>query len=446
MYTGTLKLKKATLSVIIPAYNAANTIGACLEALVASSVQPHECIVVDDGSTDGTAAVARRFGARVIRTGGNRGAAAARNAGAAASAGEILVFIDADVCVQPDTLERIRRHFDKDPALDAVFGCYDDSPQAPDFLSQYRNLMHRYVHRRGRREASTFWTGCGAVRRHVFEAAGGFDASLAGMEDIDLGYRLRRLGRRILLDHDLEVQHRKQWRFWNMIRTDLLLRGAPWVELILRYRFLPNDLNVGASQRVSLLAVLLFLAAAAWGVAAEPVPATLALGTFFFALLGTYWSEFLTTWKGAAGPTLAAAVLGAGGLYSGMPWPAASVAVLWPGWPVLGRFRRHPAAAVALGLLTAACAGAAAAAFAAAAPAAAAVAGGLLAAVIVVNRSFYSYLARRRGLLFAAGALPFQILYYSSNALALVLGALRYLTRSARPEPAVLVQRQSSSD
>ena len=439
-------MKKATLSVIVPAHNAAGTIGACLEAIAASGVQPHECIVVDDGSTDETAAVARRFGARVIRTEGSRSAGRARNLGAAAATGEILVFIDADVCVRPGALERIRRHFDEDPSLDGVFGCYDDSPQPPDFLSQYRNLMHRYVHRQGRREASTFWTGCGALRRAAFEACGGFDASLAGMEDIDLGYRLRRQGRRILLDHDLEVQHRKQWRFWQMMRTDLLLRGAPWVELILRYRFLPNDLNVGAGQRVSLLAALLFLAAAAWAVFTEPARASIALGVFFFALLGAYWSEFFTTWRGTAGPTLAAAVLGAGGLYSGMPWPAAAVTGLWLGWLVSRGRHRHPAAAAALVLLTAASAGVGAAAFASAAPVAAAAAGGLLVAIVALNRGFYAYLARRRGFLFALAALPFQLLYYLSNALALVLGTLRYLTRSARPEPAVLVQRQSSSD
>jgi hypothetical protein len=70
-----------------------------------------------------------------------------------------------------------------------VFGSYDDSPPAPAFTAQYKNLIHRYYHQRPRREASTFWAGCGAVRRSVFLGLEGFDVEryrVPSIEDIEL--------------------------------------------------------------------------------------------------------------------------------------------------------------------------------------------------------------------------------------------------------------------
>ena len=93
--------------------------------------------MVDDASSDDSADVAARFGCRVIRLPKNRGPAAARNVGARTARGDILYFIDADVSVAFDSLQRVVDHFDQDPELDALIGSYDDEPEHPDFLSQY---------------------------------------------------------------------------------------------------------------------------------------------------------------------------------------------------------------------------------------------------------------------------------------------------------------------
>ena len=82
-------------------------------------------------------------------------------------------------------------------------------------VSQYRNLLHHFVHQEGNPEASTFWAGCGAVRRAAFDAVAGYDEARfrrPSIEDIELGYRLRRAGYRIRLDRDLQCTHLKRWR------------------------------------------------------------------------------------------------------------------------------------------------------------------------------------------------------------------------------------------
>lgn len=251
------------ISVIIPAYNAAGSLGACLASLANSSQLPCECIVVDDGSTDGTARIAREHGATVIANTGRHGPGFSRNQGAARARGDVLLFLDSDVLVHADALARLAAGFQADASLDAIFGSYDDRPGSPEFLSQYKNLQHCFVHQTARASASTFWSGCGAVRKTVFRAQGGFNGSVPrpAVEDIEFGYRLVRSGGRIMLDHRVLAQHWKRWTLWNLLKTEIVDRGIPWTRLILRDRFMPNDLNLRWSQRIS-AGLALWLAAA----------------------------------------------------------------------------------------------------------------------------------------------------------------------------------------
>ncbi|MGH9722839.1 MAG: glycosyltransferase family A protein, partial [Bryobacteraceae bacterium] len=114
-------------SLVIPVRNGAATLEQCLAAVASSTTRVEELIVVDDGSTDASAEIASRFGATVIRT-APRGPAHARNCGARAASGGLLLFCDADVCVHPDAVERVSSAFARDPGLGAMFGAYDDAP------------------------------------------------------------------------------------------------------------------------------------------------------------------------------------------------------------------------------------------------------------------------------------------------------------------------------
>jgi GT2 family glycosyltransferase len=245
----------AAISVIIPVRNAERDVAMCLASLQQSIVLPAEVLVVDDGSHDRSAEVGQRHGARVVRLPESRGPAAARNAGARAALYPVLMFLDADVAVHPDTIELTDAALSSDSTLDALFGAYDDTPRALGLVSQYRNLLHHFTHCTAEQNAWTFWAGCGAIRRDLFLQFGGFDEQYRkpSVEDIELGLRLSRAGVRILVVPQIQVCHMKRWTLLGMIGTDILLRAWPWSRLLLRSGSLPADLNLGWRQRASAL-------------------------------------------------------------------------------------------------------------------------------------------------------------------------------------------------
>jgi glycosyltransferase involved in cell wall biosynthesis len=250
--------RRPGLSVVIPVHNGGNDFEHCLRRLRDSTETDFELIVVDDGSTDNSAAIAESFGARVIRNETAKGPAAARNAGAQAATTPVVFFLDADVAVHPETVRRVADRFANDPSLSALFGSYDDKPSAPGLISQYRNLLHHYVHQQGEfvddaRPAKTFWTGCGAIRKQDFIDHGGFDPGLyrrPAIEDIELGYRLTRSGCRIILARDVQATHMKRWTLHNTVKTDIFQRGVPWMLLMKRSKIQETDLNVKPGQKL----------------------------------------------------------------------------------------------------------------------------------------------------------------------------------------------------
>jgi GT2 family glycosyltransferase len=275
-------VKAPSCSVVVPVRDGAAFLADTLPALVAALPEDAELIVCDDGSQDGSAQVAAAHGARVLLLEGSTGPAAARNRGARAAGGAIVVFLDADARVHSDTVLRLRRELD-DPEITAAFGSYDDAPSARSWPSLYKNLAHHFVHQRSRREASTFWAGCGAVKREAFLAAGGFDPVYRrpSVEDVELGYRLRAAGHRIRLVPEAQVTHLKRWRLGTWLAADLRDRAVPWARLVRAGRGLPADLNFTASDRTASALVGLALAlgmASAWR-ATLLVPSLVCLAT-----------------------------------------------------------------------------------------------------------------------------------------------------------------------
>lgn len=335
--------RRPSLSVVVPVFNGGSDFKRCLRRLRESSWTDFELIVVDDGSTDDSGHWAAESGAVVLRHDRPLGPAAARNLGAERASGDLIFFLDADVAVHPETIERGMARFLGDPELTALFGSYDDQPTAPGVVSRFRNLLHHHVHQRGEfqdeaRPAHTFWTGCGMIRRRDFLDFGGFDPRLyprPAIEDIELGYRLTRAGRRILLARDVQATHMKRWSVFEVIRTDIFRRGVPWMLLMKRSGTAETDLNVRSGQKISVGATGLMLLAVGltpvsiWAAA----PAALCAGVVVALNLDLY--RFLASRRGLG---FAIASLPAHLLY--FVCCGVSVVIALALWHVLDRPRR----------------------------------------------------------------------------------------------------------
>lgn len=281
------------VSVIIPVLNGSEYIRACLEAFFVSDNRDFECIIVDDGSKDDTLSIVKDFQVRqgghpplegasgttcaeqseyvkVLTLPNTYGQSYARNRGVEVSKGQILLFVDADVVIRSDTISRVIEDFEKMPTIDALFGSYDDEPGAPNFLSQYKNLFHHYVHQHSKEDASTFWCGCGAIRREIFLKVGGLNAKLRAIEDIEFGYKLKARHHNIYLDKDIQVKHLKRYSFFGLLKSDIFYRAIPWSKLMLSSGNTVNDLNTRTDYKASLGIVVLLIctipfAATWWG-------------------------------------------------------------------------------------------------------------------------------------------------------------------------------------
>lgn len=256
------------MSVIIPVRDGGAAFQECLEALTTSIRVPDELIVVDDASTDGSARTASDHGAHVIReAAGPVGPARCRNLGARIATGDVLVFVDADVRVHASALGLIEGYLATNPQIAAVFGSYDDDPPQRNLVSRYKNLSHHFVHQGARRDAVTFWSALGAIRRDVFVAMSGFDERYRrpSIEDIELGSRLKDAGHRIWLCRDVQGAHLKRWTLTSMLRSDIFDRAIPWSRLIAQTSQLPSDLNLGLRSRISAVSAWSLLTAAALG-------------------------------------------------------------------------------------------------------------------------------------------------------------------------------------
>ena len=423
-----------TVSVVIPVFQAARHLEKCLKSLADCVPAPLEVIVVDDGSTDQSAQVGQECGAKVLKTGGRLGPAYARNIGAAAASGDILFFIDADVCVRPETISRLLWRFSERPDADAVIGSYDTEPASRDFLSLYKNLMHAFFHQSARAEAWTFWSGCGAIRKSTFNELGGFDVRYErpAIEDIELGYRLKNAGKTIILDRDLQVKHLKRWTFWNLLVTDIRNRGIPWTELILRDRRMPNDLNVRFSERVSVALVFLLFFFALEGAVRYGGYFLIPGGSLLLFVLGRYWAEAASQ---PGGKVAFAAVTALAGLFV---WQAHAHDMLPVATSVMVGYlllflrrqfahadeRSRTMTGVACGIYLF-CAVLFTLTFLPTRPGIFAFYVVLL-AVIILNQQFYRFLAARMGPLATLAVLPLHLLYHFYNGISFGIGVLMH--------------------
>lgn len=194
-------------SVIVPVWNSAATLGLCLDALANQTVgtDRFEVIVVDDGSSDGSAAVATGRDVQVLRQ-AHAGAGVARNRGARQAQADILLFTDADCEPQPDWIAAMLAPL-ADPDVSGVKGIYRTRQQS--WVARFAQAEYEEKYNRmAKAEQIDFVdTYAAAYRRDAFVESGGFDPAFVLDEDQELSFRLARAGHRLVFAPDAVVYH-----------------------------------------------------------------------------------------------------------------------------------------------------------------------------------------------------------------------------------------------
>lgn len=255
------------VSVIVPAYNAAATLPSCLAALAAQDYprDRYEVIVVDDGSTDDTAAIAAAAGVRVIRQ-ANAGPAAARNAGAAVAQGELLLFTDADCAPVPGWIAALVAPL-ADPQVAGAKGAYLTRQRG--VVPRFTQLEYedRYDRMAGAETIDFVDTYSAAYRRDVFQANRGFDTIFptASVEDQELSFRLAEKGYRLVFVPKAQVYHRHNPTLHAYIRRKFFI--GYWKALLMRWHptRLVKDSHTPQTLKVQMILAAVALAALAAG-------------------------------------------------------------------------------------------------------------------------------------------------------------------------------------
>ncbi len=246
------------VSVIVPAHDAPECLDMCLEAIGKSSAADYEVIVVDDGSTTPLRAVVDKHGFNYIRLKGNHGPATARNVGAGRARGEILLFIDSDVRVRPDTIQKVALAYD-DPQIDVYQGLASRTPLNNGFGPQLMALRWFFM-LKDIRQASFVYSHVFSIRRKVFQDSGGFVESFRPPgfgDEFELGYRLRKK-HVIHVDPELLVDH----KFQGVIARarSLYHRAYTWARLYRRTKRFEKANASPKEAAIGLVDILMFLA------------------------------------------------------------------------------------------------------------------------------------------------------------------------------------------
>lgn len=323
--------KRPSLTVVIPCYKDNGFLTRCLEPIKSAVSSDDEVLLVcDGGDFEWAERTAKECGVKYLPQSKRSGPGAARNLGAKNASGEILLFLDSDVVIAPDVIEKVRKVFADKPHLSALIGSYDDSPGDPGFFSQYKNLQHHYVHQEGGEESFTFWGACGAIRREIYLDIGGFDERYdqPSIEDIELGYRLHAAGHEMALCKDIQVKHLKRWTGFSMVKTDLLCRAIPWARLIMQSGCMKRDLNLKQSARLSVALVYLMLLSLAAAIPFQPALWVFGACAILLLVLNHHFYGFLARKKGMIFSLLAIPVHWLYFFYCGLGYLCAKLLVL----------------------------------------------------------------------------------------------------------------------
>ena len=258
--------KDPFISVVVTTHNSSGMVERCLDAVKRSSYPCYELIVVDDGSSDSTADMARRFTDMVIALERPAGVNLARAAGYDKSSGDIIVSIDSDVLIAPDTLNRVVAFFKEHPDADALTGVISQKHPNENFASQYKNLYMHYIFRHLPPRVTFLYGSIYAISK---EDAGYYASDIKLCGDTLFGQQLASRGKRIFLAKEIEVEHLKYYSLLSLLQNDF---DVPfhWANIFLRCNGLKQIGRGGTgfahASRKQLISIIIIAGMALFGI------------------------------------------------------------------------------------------------------------------------------------------------------------------------------------
>jgi len=237
---------KYNISVIIPFYNSARTLGKCLSSVFNSNFKNYEVIVVSDDSKDESVNIAKKYSCKIIKLKKNSGSAVARNIGAKKAKGDILVFLDSDVIIKKNALTIINQKF-KDKKINLLQGIYSHKPNYKKFTTQFlQSYLCYYLFPKNKKFTETLCTCFISIRCELFIESKGFDEifNSSNSEDEDFGYRLIEKGYVIPIDRRLNTKHDVDISLFNFIKRSLKMHIGE-MKLYLRKKNITKKLQQG---------------------------------------------------------------------------------------------------------------------------------------------------------------------------------------------------------
>ncbi len=229
------------ISIVIPTYNSSKFMPDLLESIFKQAVDDMEVIIVDDCSTDNTVEIVKKYPVRMVQMERNGGPAKARNRGVKEAKGDIIFFLDSDVIVLNGTVREVKEYFQNNPSASCVIGVCATEPLNKGFVPTYM-AMFEYIHLVSARDGkvSVFAPRCGAIKKELFQRAGGYDESYKGadVEDFELARRINKIDC-IRLNPKMLVRHQFVNNFNEAVRN-YFKRAVMWIQLFLKDKQFDN--------------------------------------------------------------------------------------------------------------------------------------------------------------------------------------------------------------
>ena len=285
------------LSVIVPVSNSQNTIEKCLKAIRNSNCKDYELIVVDCLSRDSTVLIADKYADRVIGLNKACDRSQVRHSGINAATGEIIVNVDSDVAIEPDTLSKIADYFHNHKDIDALTGLLAKKHPNQDFFSQYKNIYMHYIFKKLPERVNFLYGSIYAFKKYIFQ---NYSSNIKIADDTALGQYFVLKGRKIAFLNNLEVVHLKKYSIWSFVKNDFQI-PFDWAKIFLNYngwkqlgKFKTGYAHSPKEQIISvILAPLLFLLIIFYNVFQQPLLLAASLALLWIFLNRLFFLFFL---------------------------------------------------------------------------------------------------------------------------------------------------------